>query len=201
MKNRASHYPTEALFKGLKTFLTSLPSEEEKKELIRTLNEAQDFLDEIRLLIEAVPTMESSREISEGLSRLDILVDRANKDTGLRKLLGLRGSSTSVARKALSPADSDSRALSLRQELNRLDTSDVKAFLEQLREPLSVLTRLASLLGMSTRSKERKSDLIQRIAIHIENQRGYDLLRTGGADEVEDDLIKHKEKHRETLPV
>jgi len=200
MKKRASRYPTEALFKGLKTFLTSLPSEEEKKELIRTLNETQNFLDEIRLLIEAVPTMESSRELSEGLSRLDILVDRANKDRGLRKLLGLRGSSNSDARKALSPDDSDSRALSLQKELDHLDTSDVRAFLDQLQEPRSVLTKLAGLLGMRTRSKERKADLIQRIAIHIENQRGYDLLRTGGIETVGEELPEANESLRETLP-
>ncbi len=198
MKKSASHYPTEALFKGLKTFLSSLPSEEEKKELILTLNETQDFLDEIRSLIEAVPTMESSQELSEGLSRLDILVARANRDNGLRKLLGLRGSSTSATRKALSPNDSYARASSLAQELSQLNTSDVRAFLEQMREPLSVLTKLAKLLGMSTRSKERKSDLLQRIVVHIENQRGYDMLRTGDIKAVEADLVELQKEHRET---
>ena len=201
MKKRESRYPTEALFKGLKTFLTSLPSEEEKKELIRTLNEAQSFLDEIRLLVEAVPTMESSRELSEGLSRLDILVDRANKDTGLRKLLGLKVSTASRAKRVPGSDDADSRALGLKQELDQLDTSDVKAFLEQLREPLSVLTNLAGLLGMRTRSKERKVDLIQRMATHIENQRGYRLLRTGGVDAADDGFLEHNEKLRETLPI
>lgn len=198
MKKSASQHPTEALFKGLKTFLSSLPSEEEKKELILTLNATQGFLDEIRSLIEAVPTMESSQELSEGLSRLDILVDRANRDNGLRKLLGLRSSSTSSTRKALSPDDSCARASSLAQELSHLNTSDAKTFLEQLREPLSVLTKLANLLGMSTRSKERKSDLIQRLVVHIENQRGYDMLRTGGIKEDEADLLALPEGHRES---
>ena len=201
MNKRESHYSTEALFKGLKALLNSLPSEEEKTELIRTLNEAQSFLDEVRLLVEAVPTMESSRELSEGLSRLDILVERANRDTGLRKLLGLRGSTASGARRVPGPDDSDSRALNLKQELTQLDTSEVKTFLEQLREPLSVLTKLANLLGMRTRSKERKADLIQRMATHIENQRGYRLLRTGGVDADKDDFLEHNEKLRETLPV
>ena len=201
MKTPASHYPTEALFKGLKTFLTSLPSEEEKRELIQTLNEVQNFLDEIRLLVEAVPTMESSRELAEGLSRLDILVARANKDTGLRKLLGLRGSSTSGARKAPSPEDVDSRALSLAQELNKLDTSEVRAFLEKLGEPVAVLTKLATHIGMRTRRKERKADLIQRMATHIENQRGYRLLRTGGGDAVEGALLEQNNNRRDTLPV
>ncbi len=201
MNKRESHYSTEALFKGLKALLNSLPSEDEKKELIQTLNEVQSFLDEIRRLVEAVPTMESSRELSEGLSRLDILVERANRDTGLRKLLGLRGSTASGARRVPGPDDSDSRALNLKQELTQLDTSEVKTFLEQLREPLSVLTKLANLLGMRTRSKERKTDLIQRMATHIENQRGYRLLRTGGVDADKDDFLEHNEKLRETLPV
>ena len=201
MNKRESHYSTEALFKGLKALLNSLPSEDEKKELIQTLNEVQSFLDEIRRLVEAVPTMESSRELSEGLSRLDILVERANRDTGLRKLLGLRGSTASGARRVPGPDDSDSRALNLKQELTQLDTSEVKTFLEQLREPLSVLTKLANLLGIRTRSKERKADLIQRMATHIENQRGYRLLRTGGVDADKDDFLEHNEKLRETLPV
>ena len=201
MKTPASRYPTEALFKGLKVFLTSLPSEEEKRELIRTLNEAQNFLDEVRLLVEAVPTMESSQELAEGLSRLDILVARANKDTGLRKLLGLRGSSNSGARKAANPEEVDAKALSLAQELSKLDTSDVRAFLEKLGEPVAVLRKLATHFGMKTRNKERKADLIQRIATHIENQRGYRLLRTGGGDAVEDDLLEQNNTRRDILPV
>ena len=145
--------------------------------------------------------MESSRELAEGLSRLDILVARANKDTGLRKLLGLRGSSTSGARKAPSPEDVDSRALSLAQELNKLDTSEVKAFLEKLGEPVAVLRKLATHFGMRTPRKERKADLIQRMATHIENQRGYRLLRTGGGDAAEGDLLEQNNNRRDTLPV
>ena len=51
----------ESLFKGLKSLLNSLPTEEEKSELLRNLGKAQDFLKELQLLVEAIPTMESSR--------------------------------------------------------------------------------------------------------------------------------------------
>ena len=53
--NSASHYTTDSLFKGLRTLLTSLPSEEEKAELIQTLRETTDFLAELQLLVEAFP--------------------------------------------------------------------------------------------------------------------------------------------------
>lgn len=177
MTNHAAHYPTDALFKGLKALLTSLPSEEEKGELIRTLSEAQSFLEEFRLLVEAVPSMESSRDFTEGLSRLDILVERAGRDAGLRRLLGLRRSTPAGARKATTRGDANVKAGKLERELIHLEISDVVASLEQSAEPLAVLSKLAARLGMRTRSKERKSQLIKRIATHIENQRGYRLLR------------------------
>ena len=89
---RTSTYSTDSLFKGLRTLLTSLPSEEEKVELIQTLRETRDFLDELQLLVETFPTTESSQRLSQGLSRLDILADRAVSDTPLRRVMGLRGS-------------------------------------------------------------------------------------------------------------
>ena len=50
-----SNYPTESLFRGLKTLLKSLPTEEEKIEIIQTLRETRKFLDELQHLIEAIP--------------------------------------------------------------------------------------------------------------------------------------------------
>ena len=177
MTSRTAPYPTDALFRGLKALLTSLPSEEEKRELLRTLGEAQSFLEEVRLLVETVPTMESSRELSEGLSRLDILVDRAQRDAGLGRLLGLRGSKTSSTKKTSSAQHAEARARTLEQRLSEVSDSDVASTLEQSREPLAVLTELAALLGMRTRSKERKPELIRRIENHVVNQRGYRILR------------------------
>ncbi len=182
MTNRESHYSTDALFKGLKALLTSLPSEEEKSELLRTLNEAKDFLEELRLLVETVPTIESSRELSEGLSRLDILAAQARGDAGLRRLLGLRGSTTPGTRRSATRGDTEAQAARLKQALAKAEASDIVTSLEQSQEPLAVLTELAALLGMRTRSKERKSDLIRRIATHVENQRGYRLLRGEDSD-------------------
>ena len=162
--------------KGMRALLTSLPSEEEKSELIRTLNEAQSFLEDFRLLVESIPTMESSQELAEGLSRLDILVERSQRDAGLRRLMGLRDTSKPTAKKPASSGEARERARALEQDLARLEAPDIVAALERSKEPLSVLTELAALLGIKTRSKERKPELIRRIATHISNWRGYRLL-------------------------
>ena len=185
MTSRTTPYPTDALFKGLRTMLASLPSEEEKRELIRTLDEAQRFLEEFRMLVESIPTMESSRELSEGLSRLDILAERARRDAGLRRLMGLRDSTKPSAKRATSPSDREAQAHSLEQKLARLEAPDIVDALERSGEPLAVLTELAARLGMRTRSKERKPELIKRIATHIENRRGYRLLRGEDLDSVD----------------
>ena len=177
MATRESLYPTDSLFKGIKALLTSLPSEEEKNELLHTLSETQSFLDELRSLVETVPTMESSQELSEGLSRLDILAARARSDSGIRKVLGLRNSPEPKIRKPRSLGDTRAQAMRLKQQISKSQTSEIVILLKGSREPLPVLAELAALLGIRTRSRERKSDLINRIATHVENQRGYSLLR------------------------
>ena len=177
IKNRTPSYPTETLMKGLKALLTSLPSDEEKSELLRTLSEAQSFLEELRLLVESIPTMESSQEFAEGLSRLDILAERARRDGGLRRLMGFRDVGRSTAKRPAGPVEVEARARALEQKLSRLEAPDIVSALERSGEPVSVLIELATQIGIKVRSKERKAELIGRIASHISNWRGYRLLR------------------------
>lgn len=176
MTTHTVRYQTDTLMKGMRALLTSLPSEEEKNELIRTLKEAQSFLEDFRLLVESIPTMESSQELAEGLSRLDILAERAQRDAGLRRLMGLRDTTKPTAKRPADSQEAKMRAGELEQELARLEAPDIETVLQRSGEPLSVLTELAAHLGMKTRSKERKSELIRRIATHISNWRGYRLL-------------------------
>ena len=170
-----SSYSIESLFRGLKGLLNSLPTEEEKRELLRDLREAQDFLEELRTLVDAIPTMESSRELSAGLSRLDALTARANRDAGLRKILGLRGTTSYRSRRPTAGEDVNGRAGELKDSIVQSETSGIADLLA--REPLAVLKALAGSFGIRTPSRERKPDLIRRIATHTENQRGYALLR------------------------
>lgn len=191
MTDHKPPYQTDALLKGLKALLTSLPTEEEKRELLRVLSEAQGFIEEMQLLVEAFPTVESSRDLSEGLSRLNVLTQRAHNDRGIRKLLGLRGvAADSKARRAADSAEVGERARELERQLHRQDSSDFVGLLEQSGEPLSVLTELAASLGMRTISRERKASLINRISTHVENQRGYSLLRGEGSVSLDDNGIK-----------
>ena len=182
---RTSPYPTDSLFKGLRTLLASLPSEDEKIELIHTLREARDFLDELQRLIEAFPTTESSQGLSQGLSRLDILADRASKDAPLRRLMGLKNSQRSRSKGINAAEDTKSRAQRLKQRLDSSESSNVSELIEQSGEPISVLIELADSLGLRTRKKERKAELVNRIATHITNQRGYELLRSSSADPID----------------
>ena len=183
---RASSYPTDSLFKGLRTLLTSLPSEEEKFELIQTLRDTREFLEELQLLIETFPTTESSQGLSQSFSRLDILADRATSNAPLRRLMGLRDSKGAKVRSVNVNKDVKHRAALLEQTLGGAETSDLAGLIEQSGEPISVLTELAASLGLRTRSKERKADLSRRIATQMANQRGYKLLR-GGDPGVADD--------------
>ena len=174
---RASDNAVDTLFKGLKNLLASLPTKEEKTELIQTLTDARDFLEEMKDLIEAFPTIESSRELSQGMSRLDILVDRAAHHAPLRKMMGLKGSHTRREKSVNGEIDMANRALELKQLLGQTDSSEIAGLLERSREPVSVLIEVAAHLGLRTRKKERKAELINRIATHITNQRGYAILR------------------------
>ncbi len=177
MPNRESHYPTDALMRGLRTFLDSLPSEEEKTELLHTLKSAQDFLNDLAALVEAIPTMESSAELSVGLSRLYTLEEGARASNGLRRMIGMRSpASAQPARLATSGAVVE-RAVSLQQQLDKLDNDGVRDLFEFSVEPVSVLVELAKRLGMRANSKERKLDLAKRIATYVINNRDYRSLR------------------------
>ena len=173
--NKTSSYSTDTLFRGLKSLLNSLPTEKEKSELLRNLREAQSFLEEMQVLVGAIPTMESSRDLSEGLSRLNILTDRAYHDAGLRKLLGIRGQKSSMNEKKFSSEATKSHVNYLEATIACLETPEITDLLSN--ESLSILRDLASQLHIRTPSKERKSDLVKRIATYIENQRGFSRLR------------------------
>lgn len=175
--NRTAKSPTDSLFKGLKALLASLPSEEEKKALIRTLNDARSFLDEIQLLVETFPTIESSRTLNESLSRLDILAYKANNNNRLRKLMGLRTSEPSKPKQLNGSVNAKDTARQLCRQLQESPNSDPIRLMEESGATVSVLTSLAAILGLRTRKKERKSELMNRIATHITNSRGYKILR------------------------
>ena len=177
MSNNKTSYQMESLFKGTKALVRSLPTEEERDELLRTLNEMTAFIEGLCSIVESIPTMESSRELAEGMSRLDILADRAHSDNGLRKLLGLRNHANANDRKASARVSVDERARRLQVEVMEADSADIEALLERSGETVSVLTALADSLGIRTRSKERKPELIERIATHVGNTRGYAILR------------------------
>ncbi len=184
-----SQSPIDSLVKGLKTLLASLPSEEEKAELLQTLHEAKDFLEEVQRLIEAFPTAESSQSLSQGLSRLDILADRATNDSPLRRLMGLKGPQRHSAKSVNGKDDVKSRAKKLGETIRRSESPKIAGLIEQSGEPLSVLTELATSLGLRTPSKVRKADLTKLIAIHITNRRGYKLLRDGGRVVTDDEFV------------
>ena len=177
MATREAPYVTETLFRGLKGLLLSLPSEEEKAELISALMEAQKLIEELRAIAEATPTVESSAELSAGLSRLSLLADRANGDPKMRRLLGLRSPAAPKPARFPASEDVEARAKALEEELNVMATDDVVDSLERSNEPVAVLAALACRLGMRVGSKGRKSQLAKRIATYIANQRSYDLLR------------------------
>lgn len=174
---RGAQHPTESLLKGLRVLLASLPSEEEKAEIIRTLRDARAFLEEIEALVEAFPTVESSADLSNSISRLDVLANRAAGDAPLRNLMGLRGARSDRAKTVNGAEDAKRRADDLARRLCDSDSADVPDVLERSGEPMAVLAELAAALGLRTRGRERKAELVRRISTHITNQRGYRLLR------------------------
>ena len=165
--------------KGLRTLLASLPSEEEKAQLIQTLHETKDFLEELRLLLEAFPTTDSSQGLEQSISRLDILADRAARNAPLRRLMGLKAPQKPKSRNGAKGEGVSSRAAQLEKALAAAESSDVVALLERSGEPVAVLMEVGASLGLRMRSKGRKVELIQRIAAHIINQRGSRALRGG----------------------
>ena len=180
-----THGSIDSLMKGLRTMLASLPSEEEKAQLIQTLRETKDFLEELRLLLEAFPTTDSSQGLQQSISRLDVLADRAARNAPLRRLMGLKAPQKPRSGNGAKGEGISSRAAQLEKALAASESSDVAALLERSGEPLAVLMAVGTSLGLRIRSKERKVELVQRIATHIISGRGYDALGNDGLERSE----------------
>ena len=177
--------PMATFLRGLRGFVRSLPSEEERAEILRTLRNTRDFLNEVESLVLSIPTLETSEEMSGAISRLDLLASQA-RDNGLHKVLGIPKPRSTM--KAANYGEVRARAEELLKEirpLGRLGRAEITKTLERSGAPVMVLRAVAGGLNLPLPSSAPKADLIRRIATHIVNDRGYRLLR-GDFDEDED---------------
>lgn len=186
---QTTQYSTDTLFKGLKALLTSLPSDEEKGELVKTLRDTRNFIEEVEQLVEHFPTIESSQGVTEGLARLNLLAGLSEKETRLKRLMGFQSTSTRRSKGRTGQGDIVSRAENLKESIRGLSDERLLQIIEASGEPISVLRELAVSLGLKVPSKERKSDLSKRIATHIINQRGYLSLRGQNSDSEIDSMV------------
>ena len=174
--------PMTAFLRGLRGFVRSLPSDEERGEILRTLRNTRDFLNEVESLVLSIPTLETSDEMSGAISRLDLLASQA-RDHGLYRVLGIPKPRSTV--KAATYSEARARAEELLKEIRPLRREEITKTLERSGAPVVVLRAVAGGLNLPLPSSAPKADLIRRIATHIENDRGYRLLR-GDFDEDED---------------
>ena len=169
--------PLTGFLRGLKGFVRSLPSEEEREEVLRTLRGTRDLLDGVQRLVQDLPTLESSQELSHAMTRLDVLAAEARSNPGVSRMLGISKSGAAGGKRPKEDSDPTARVRSLWESVRTLEKSEIARSLERSGESVSVLKAFASNLGLRVRSSERRADLIQRIATHIENERNYRLLR------------------------
>ena len=174
--------PMTTFLRGLRGFVRSLPSEEERAEVLRTLRDTRDFLNEVESLVSSIPTLETSAEVSGAISRLDLLASKA-RDNGLHQVLGIPKPRSTM--KAANYSEARARAEELLKEIRPLRREEITTTLERSGAPVIVLRAVAGGLNLPLPSSATKADLIRRIATHIENDRGYRLLR-GDFDEDED---------------
>ena len=166
--------PMTKFLRGLRGFVRSLPTDDERAEILRTLRNTRDFLDEVEDLVKIFPTLESNQEMSQAISRLDLLAARA-RENGLDKVLGIPKPRTKM--KAANEGEVRARAEELRKEIRPLGRAEITTTLERSGAPVVVLRAVADGLNLPLPSNGPKSDLIRRIATHIENDRSYRLLR------------------------
>lgn len=169
--------PITSFLRGIRAFVRSLPSDEEKEELLRTLRSARLFLDEVQSLVESLPTVETSRDLSHAMSRLDGLAARSRTSPGLARVLGMPKAPGTRVNGPQSEAAVRGRAERLEDEIRDLRRAEIVGVLERAGDRMVVLRALAAGLGLPVGSGERKGVLIERIASHIENERSYRMLR------------------------
>lgn len=168
------------IIRGLQTALESLPTEQEKQQLVDSLEQLRSFIDELGKSVASIPTAETMADARTALERLERVYVKANTSPWLAATIGGRpGSKRRSDTRPLSD-DEKQEGQRLAQELSELPTDQVEAkLLDENQYPGRYLRAVAQVFGIRSTKGFSRESLAHQIAMKVANARGYRALRGG----------------------
>lgn len=167
------------IIRGLQAALESLPSEQEKRQLVASLDRLRGFIDELRESVVRVPTGESMADARAALERLEQVYVKASSSPWLATTIGIapkRKSGTTPL-----SDDEKQKGQRLAQALAELPADQVEAnLLDENKYSGRSLRAVAQAFGIRSTKGFSRESLAHQIAMKVANARGYRALRGEG---------------------
>ncbi len=165
-----------ALIRGLQTALGSLPSDQEKLQLLESLDRLRVFIDELRESVVKLPVAETQADTKAALEQLEQVYLKATSSPWLAATIGIAPRKKSGTR----PLSGDEKQAGQRlaQKLAELPTDQVEAnLLDESQYPSRSLHAVAQAFGIRSTKGFSRESLAHQIAMKVANARGYRALR------------------------
>jgi hypothetical protein len=188
----------KSITQQLRNLTAALPTEAEKQEIRRHLEEVATFFSEMRQLLDGFPIAEDVQDLQAAATKITEILERIEANPQAASMFGIRRPSPRT--RIVQPTEAE--VATAKFELPRLKSLPVDEIREELLGPRyspSTLRAIATALGLKTDSRVGREAMAHRIAMNIANYRGYEQLggepaKTESAAEIETESQNPSEK-------
>lgn len=154
--------------------VSSLPSDEERKQIREAIDKIVDFLTALRRDFESLPSREETESIRQATKTVSAFMQKVEQDPTLSNVFGVRrpGRRPRATPHAVEPA----KAKALLAELESLPVDEIRARLSNDARSMEELRGVAAEVGMRSTGRLGREALAHQIAMKIANFRGYRQL-------------------------
>lgn len=165
------------LFGTLSQLIHSLPTAEEKRQVLNALNQLAVFLGEVQGAFERLPSSEDADGVKKSLEKLEALQASVDQRSALATFLKPRRPTTGSRDRPLTEPEKE-RGSKLLDRLMSMRTESVDLLLEDDSQcPWRDLRAVAFALGIRSSKGFNRDSLVHQISTKVANARGYRVLR------------------------
>jgi hypothetical protein len=167
-------WPQEFI-KGIGQIVEKIPTDEERRNIIKSIDELIRFLQDLEKKLEAMPTDSKRQEIKRAAQAIYSFLEEARADPLKASILGLSIFAKTKGRKAPVILNEEELQKAVR-EIESTPVPELTTKLMAYNKPQ--LIYLGKKFHTHVTEKMSKVDIVNKIAKSLENVRGYELLRT-----------------------
>lgn len=162
--------------KELNQLMNTMPTDEERRNIIASIENLIKFLDDLKRRVEALPENSKRDEIKKAVQVICTFLEEARADPLKASILGLTKGKTRLCREKAIPFTSEEELQKVIKEIESTPTPELTIKLMAFNKQQLIL--LGKKFHTHVTEKMSKIDIVNKIAKSLENTRGYELLRT-----------------------